>query len=206
MPNAIKTSKDLRHLESQIVAKGLEIRGDRAARLPRIDLVAQYGLFAKFNHYEDYFREFQRNNGELGVSFQLPVLPGPGIGALTAKRNAEVAQLRLQMSKTRNTIILTARQTYRNIEKAETRVNIGQKKPSDYLRHFYYDTCVYDPLALALLFNRVGPDRIVLGADYPVGSSDPVGDVKEAVTLSPDQLRMVAAGTAAKLLGIEARS
>jgi len=94
----------------------------------------------------------------------------------------------------------------RNVEKAEARLNIGHKKPSDYLRHFYYDTCVYDPLALATLFKRVGADRIVLGADYPVGGSDPVGEVKEAVSLSNDDLRMVAAGTAAKLLGIETRS
>jgi hypothetical protein len=31
---------------------------------------------------------------------------------------------------------------------------------------------------------------------------DPVGEVKEAVMLAPDELRMVAAGTAARLLGI----
>ena len=82
-------------------------------------MVAQYGLFAKFNHYEDYFRKFQHNNGQLGISFQLPVLPGPGISALTAQRNAEVAQLRLQMGKARNNIIMTARQTYRDIARAE---------------------------------------------------------------------------------------
>ena len=103
----------------QIVAKGLEIRGDRAARLPRVDLVAQYGLFAKFNHYEDYFRTFQRNNGQLGLSFQLPLLPGPGIGALTAQRNAEVAHLRLEMNNTRNSIIMTTRQAWREIGTAE---------------------------------------------------------------------------------------
>jgi aminocarboxymuconate-semialdehyde decarboxylase len=93
----------------------------------------------------------------------------------------------------------------RNIEKPETRVNIGNRTPSDYLRHFYYDTCVYDPLALQTLFKRVGADRIVLGADYPVGDEDPVGVVKDAVTLSPDELRMVAGGTAARLLGIAPR-
>ena len=93
----------------------------------------------------------------------------------------------------------------RNVEKPDARINIGHKKPSEYLRHFYYDTCVYDPLALQTLFKRVGADRIVLGADYPVGGTDPVGEVKEAVTLSNEELRMVAAGTAAKLLGIEAR-
>jgi outer membrane protein len=117
--SAIRVSKELRRLESHILAKGLEIRADRAARLPRIDLVAQYGLFAKYNHYEDYFRAFQRHNGQLGISFQLPVLPGPGISALTAQRNAEVAQLRLQMAGARNNIIIKARQTYHEIARAE---------------------------------------------------------------------------------------
>jgi aminocarboxymuconate-semialdehyde decarboxylase len=92
----------------------------------------------------------------------------------------------------------------RNVEKAEAQVNIGDRKPSDYLRHFYYDTCVFDPPALAALFQRVGADRILLGADYPVGESDPVGVVKEAVTLSNAELAMVAGGTAARLLGVEA--
>jgi outer membrane protein TolC len=124
--SAVQSSKELRRLESRIVAKGLEIRGDRASRLPRIDLVAQYGLFAKFNHYEDYFRTFQRNNGQLGVSFQLPLLPGPGISALTAQRNSEIAQLRLEMSKTRNTIIMTARQTWRDITKAEAARDVAR--------------------------------------------------------------------------------
>ena len=119
LQSAMDSNKELRKLQSQIAAKGLEKRGEQAARLPRIDLVAQYGLFAKFNHYEDYFRKFQRNNGQLGISFQLPVLPGPGISALTAQRNAEVAQLRLQMNNTRNSIIMTARQSWRDIAKAE---------------------------------------------------------------------------------------
>ena len=94
----------------------------------------------------------------------------------------------------------------RNVEKAEAQVNLGDRKPSDYLHHFYYDTCVFDALALRTLFARVGADRILLGADYPVGEADPVGAVKEAVTLSEAELRMVAAGTAAKLLGIDART
>ncbi len=118
--SAIQFNKELRRLESSIVAKGLQIRGDRATRLPRVDLVAQYGLFAMFNHYEDYFRTFQRNNGELGLSFQLPVLPGPGIGALTEQRNAEVAHLRVEMNNTRNNVIATVRKTYRDIAKAES--------------------------------------------------------------------------------------
>jgi aminocarboxymuconate-semialdehyde decarboxylase len=63
---------------------------------------------------------------------------------------------------------------------------------------------VFDAPALALLFQRVGADRILLGADYPVGDADPVGVVKSAVTLPNADLRMVAGGTAARLLGLDA--
>jgi aminocarboxymuconate-semialdehyde decarboxylase len=90
----------------------------------------------------------------------------------------------------------------RNVDKVEAQINLGDRKPSDYLRDFYYDTCVFDALALKTLFARVGADRILLGADYPVGEPDPIGAVKEAVTLSDEDLQMVAAGTAARILGL----
>jgi aminocarboxymuconate-semialdehyde decarboxylase len=90
----------------------------------------------------------------------------------------------------------------RNVEKAEAQVNLGDRKPSDYLRHFHFDTCVFDTMALQTLFKRVGPDRILLGADYPVGEEDPVGAVKAAVALPDAELHGVAGGTAARLLGI----
>ncbi|MFN7997297.1 MAG: TolC family protein [Bryobacteraceae bacterium] len=116
---ALQASTELRHLESQIVAKGLESRAARAARLPRIDLVAQYGLFATFNHYQDYFVKYQRNNGEIGMSFQLPLLPGPGVSATAAQSDADAAKLRLQFSSTRNRITADVRQSFRDIRKAE---------------------------------------------------------------------------------------
>lgn len=118
--SAVQSNQGLRQFESQIAAKGLQIRADRATRLPRVDLVAQYGLFAKFNNYEQFFQHFQRNNGQLGIALQIPVLPGPGIDAMTQQSEAEIAQLRLQMNSTRNRIILDTRQSYQQIQKAET--------------------------------------------------------------------------------------
>ena len=75
------------------------------------------------------------------------------------------------------------------------------KPPSAYLRHFHYDTCVYDPQVIRALIQRVGADRIVLGSDYPVGEKDPVGFV-ERCGVSDDELDMIAGRTLAGLLGI----
>jgi outer membrane protein TolC len=116
---AMRSNKELQRMQSQLISKGLEIRGTRAARLPRVDLVAQYGLFARFNNYEDFFQKFQRNNGQVGISFQLPVLPGPGIDAQTSQSEAEMGKIRVEMNQLRNRINQDVRQSYRDIRKAE---------------------------------------------------------------------------------------
>jgi aminocarboxymuconate-semialdehyde decarboxylase len=62
-------------------------------------------------------------------------------------------------------------------------VNIS-RYPSDYLREFYYDSCVYSPDVMAALVKVVGTDRIVLGGDYPVGLDDPVSALKSTPGLA----------------------
>ena len=81
---ALQSSKELARLESQITAKGLDVRAAKAAHLPHADLVAQYALFATFNHYQNYFLKYQPNNGEIGVSFSLPLVVGPGATTVCA--------------------------------------------------------------------------------------------------------------------------
>ena len=78
--------------------------------------------------------------------------------------------------------------------------NTGGRKPSDFLRSFYYDTCVYDPQVLRVLIERVGADRLVMGSDFPVGETDPVGWLKSAGVAGAD-LTAIAGGNAARLLG-----
>jgi outer membrane protein TolC len=122
---AVESSSELRKLQSQITAKGLEMRGAKAARLPRADLVAQYGLFSKFNNFDKYFASFQRNNGELGVSFQLPLF-SPGVSSQLAQVETEVARLRLQLANARNRIAGDLQQSYRDVKKAQTAAEVSR--------------------------------------------------------------------------------
>jgi aminocarboxymuconate-semialdehyde decarboxylase len=79
-------------------------------------------------------------------------------------------------------------------------------QPSEYLRDLYYDTCLYEPATLEALVARVGADRIVMGSDYPVGETDPVGFVERCQSLSPADVERVVGGTLAELLGLAAVS
>ena len=116
--SALESNQELRKLQSQIAAKSLEMRGEKAARLPRVDLVAQYGLFAKFNHYQDYFQTFKRNNGQIGLSFQVPVFSGPGIKAQMSQTETDISHLKVQLSSARNQISADLQQAFREVKKA----------------------------------------------------------------------------------------
>ena len=91
------------------------------------------------------------------------------------------------------------------VNRPDTVRNTGGRTPSDFLRSFYYDTCVYDPKVFQVLLERAGADRLVMGSDYPVGEQDPVQWVRDTGVTGED-LRKIVGGNAARLLGIPARA
>ncbi len=53
---SLQGSPELKRLESNIQAKTLEIKGYKAQRLPKVNLIAQYELFAKY-YYQNYYTQ-----------------------------------------------------------------------------------------------------------------------------------------------------
>lgn len=117
--SALANSKELKALQSRLLAKGYDVRAEHAAWMPKLDLVAQYGLLAEFNNYAEFFSKFQRHNGQLGISFQVPLWTGPGAAAATAQAEADVARLRIQFRNARRRIESDTRRSYEDIQQAE---------------------------------------------------------------------------------------
>lgn len=78
------------------------------------------------------------------------------------------------------------------------------RKPSEYLREFYYDTVNFDPRCLRLAIDFAGIDHIVAGSDYPhmIGSLDKMLESIRALALSPEDEQKVLGGNARRILGI----
>ena len=123
---ALAENRELKALQARLAAKGFDIKAERAAWLPQLDLVAQYALLARFNNYDEFFRKFQRNNGQLGVSVVLPLLKGPASSAAVAQAEAEAAQLRTQFRTTRQRIEADARRAYEEVQLAQTALDIAR--------------------------------------------------------------------------------
>jgi len=77
--------------------------------------------------------------------------------------------------------------------------------PTTYLKNgqLYFDSIVFDPDALRYLIDQTGPDKIMIGTDYPFGwTSTEVDLVMETPALSDDERIAILGGTAARLLGL----
>lgn len=116
---ALKESPDLKRLESSIVAKGLEAKSYRASRLPTINFVAKYGLFGRYNNFEDYFLRFQRNNALVGASFNLPLFSNNSEMAQAAQADVEANRLKVQLSSQRSRIESETRTSWQRVREAD---------------------------------------------------------------------------------------
>jgi len=90
----------VRAAAEQAAAKELKARGERKLRFPTIDLAGQYGLFSRYNNYDQYFNKFQRNNATFGVNIRVPLFNPAGkahaaaseADALRARKDAELTK------------------------------------------------------------------------------------------------------------------
>jgi outer membrane protein len=123
---ALAASQPVRKLESQILAKTFEVKANRAAWLPTVDLVAQYALLGRFNNYEDFFQRFERHNGQIGVSFTVPLYAGTAPSARAAQAQLDSDRLRLQMNVLRQQISLDTRKSFQDVRRAETAAEVAR--------------------------------------------------------------------------------
>ncbi len=115
----LENSPELKRLESNLQAKTLEIKGYKAQRLPKVDLVAQYSLLAPYDNYKQYFARFQYNNFEFGASFSIPVWAGPSAKAYLAQGEVDAAKLRAEVVRTRGRIETEVRRAFQAVRRAD---------------------------------------------------------------------------------------
>ncbi len=123
---ALTDNRQIRQLEAVLSAKNLAVRGFKSNRLPRLDLVAQYALFGKFNNYEDYFSRFQRHNGQLGMSFQIPVFASSADEARAAQSEIEARRLRQQIKDVRARVESDTRKAWQKIHDADSARDVAR--------------------------------------------------------------------------------
>jgi predicted TIM-barrel fold metal-dependent hydrolase len=76
--------------------------------------------------------------------------------------------------------------------------------PAQSRRRLYVDTMGFDPAALRWVAGLLGPERVLLGSDWPIMPITPPADARAALAeagLSEAEQDLVMAGNALRLLG-----
>ena len=81
----------------------------------------------------------------------------------------------------------------------DARRDLGES-PLDSIRRFYFDTVTHDPEVLRALIEWAGPERVLLGSDYPfdMADPDPVATVR-SLGLAPEAEHAILGGNASRL-------
>ena len=87
---------------------------------------------------------------------------------------------------------------------AECRRNIS-KPPTEYLKHFYYDTVNFNPDAVRFAIAFAGADHILAGSDYPhqIGSIPLMLETIQKLDVDESIKRKILGENAAALLGLK---
>jgi outer membrane protein len=100
---AVDNSLSLKVANEHAEAQQFRAKGEWRALYPSLDLVAQYGLFSKYNNYEEFFRKFQRNNATFGIGIRFPFLNFVQ-RARAAQADAEAVKARKQADMAKNQV------------------------------------------------------------------------------------------------------
>lgn len=125
---ALAASPEVRRLESALAAQGYRVRAEKAAKLPSLSLVAQYGVFARFNNYDEFFRKFQRHNGQLGVAFEIPLFTGSATAARAAAAELEVERLRTELETLRRRIAVETGREFERVRIAGAAAEMARQE------------------------------------------------------------------------------
>ena len=76
--------------------------------------------------------------------------------------------------------------------------------PTHYLKKIHVDSVVFTAPQLAALIETFGPDRVLVGTDYPfdMAEADPLAHLASVPGLPDSTIAAIAGGNAKRLLGI----
>lgn len=94
---------------------------------PTISFVANYGLFASFNNYSQYYLHFQENNFGVGVQIQIPLF-NAAHKAQARDSSAQAAHAAAQADQARNQTSEAVLQLQKNMAELSAQVRVAQLK------------------------------------------------------------------------------
>jgi outer membrane protein TolC len=111
---AVANSIELRQSEYDRRSKEHIVIGQDRSKWPTIDFVGEYGLFGRYNNFQDYFRTFQPNNFTVGLQIRIPLISAQRKSNL-ALAVSELSLSETQLKNTRQTVEIQTSREYQRV-------------------------------------------------------------------------------------------
>jgi len=115
---ALTSSLDLQQAELERKAREHRLEGQISTKWPTLDIFAEYGLFAKFNNFQDFFQKFQRNNFNLGIQARIPLFTGQR-SANVALARSELTTAEMDLRARRQNVELDVERQYQHLRELD---------------------------------------------------------------------------------------
>jgi len=115
---ALSSSIDLQQAEFERRARQHRLDGEIATKWPTVDLFAEYGLFARSNNFQDFFRRFQRNNFNVGLQVRIPLVNGQR-AANVALARSELTTAEMDLKAKRQNVEIDVERQYQHLRELD---------------------------------------------------------------------------------------
>ena len=116
---AMDNNLEILQAEHERRAQEHRLKGEKGGYLPTVDLVAQYGLFSRFNNYDEFYNRFERHNVTLGVQARISIFSSRTTSAVRLART-QLTAAELELKNKRADIEIAVRKQVRGIREAES--------------------------------------------------------------------------------------
>ena len=99
-------------------ARQHRLDGEIATKWPTVDLFAEYGLFARSNNFQDFFRRFQRNNFNVGLQVRIPLVNGQR-AANVALARSELTTAEMDLKAKRQNVEIDVERQYQHLRELD---------------------------------------------------------------------------------------
>jgi outer membrane protein len=122
---ATANSADLKAAEVEEHQRVDNVASQRGAYWPSVDFIGNYALFSRFNNFDAYFNQFQRNSVNVGVQARVPIFTSE-TGAAVALAGSQLLEARAATQRQRGQIEMEVRQLAQQLREAEAEREVAE--------------------------------------------------------------------------------
>jgi outer membrane protein TolC len=122
---ATASNMDLKAAEFEERQRLENVASQRGAYWPTIDFIGNYALFGRFNNFDPFFGQFQRNSVNVGVQAKVPIFTSQ-TGAAVALAQSQLLEARAATQRQRDQLEMEVRQLAQQLREADAEREVAE--------------------------------------------------------------------------------